>query len=459
MAAGRPDTSGGLRVAPADTPQASTGHPVTVGRPVLVGRPAGRVAGFLVEYGLPFLVAVLLVPFVITGGRLWPWDPAMIDLDIYRVGVQALVTGQGIYDVLSPGWHLAYIYPPFAAIVMLPLAVGPVWLWRLLWIALLVWAQQSVLRRCGVPRGWTLGLVGAAALVAIEPLRTTLGYGQVNTILMALVVLDLLPDRRRRWPRGIGIGIAAAIKLTPALFGVFALFARRARVAWTSAAAFGVATLLGFVVLPVESLRFWTGDIPAGTSGPQYVGNQSMSGLATRFFGLDLPGRATGVLLGVLVAVLAVLVARYWWLTGHRVFAVALVGLATNLASPLAWTHHFVWVLPLLVAVITDSGLPIWARRVGLAWGAWISIQLPLTVLPYALDASARYTFGQNLLANVTPLVGLLLYVGLFVDLLRRPRGEAVEAERAAAGQEHGAAAEPGQDRAAEPGGPGSAVR
>ncbi|MEA5154547.1 glycosyltransferase 87 family protein [Raineyella sp.] len=393
-------------------------------------RPQGRVARFAVEYGLPFVVAVLLAPFVITGGHLWPWDPAMIDLGVYRFGVQSLVDGKGIYDVLSPGWNLAYIYPPFAAIVMLPLALGPEWLWRLLWIALLIWAQQSVLRRCGVPRGWTLGLVGAGALVAIEPLRTTLGYGQVNTLLMALVVLDLLPDHRRRWPRGVGIGVAAAIKLFPALFGVFALFARRARMAWTSAAAFGVATLIGVIVLPAESLRFWTFRIPAGTSGPQYVGNQSLQGLTTRFFGMGVTGRVLFAVLAVVVAVLAVLVARYWWLTGHKVFALSLVGLATSLVSPLAWTHHFVWVLPLLVGVITDDGLPRWVRRVGIAWGVWISIQLPLTVLPYAFEAARSYSFGQNLLANVTPLVGLLFYLALFVQLLGRPRGEAAARDR-----------------------------
>ncbi|QGF24840.1 glycosyltransferase 87 family protein [Raineyella fluvialis] len=394
-----------------------------------VSRRVGRV---LLEFGIPFVVAVLLVPFVITGGRLWPWEPAMIDLDVYRFGVQSLLSGQGIYDVLSPAWKLAYIYPPFAAIVMLPLALGPTWLWRLLWVALLVVAQQSVLRRCGVPRGLVLGLVGAAALVAVEPLRTTLGYGQVNTLLMALVVLDLLPDRRRRWPRGVGIGVAAAIKLFPALFGVFALFARRARMAWTSAAAFGVATVLGIIVLPAESLRFWTFQIPAGTSGPQYVGNQSLQGLTTRFFGMSLTARGLFAVLAAVVAVLAILVARYWWLTGHKVFALSLVGLATSLVSPLAWTHHFVWVLPLLVAVVTDDGLPVWVRRVGMFWGLWISIQLPLTILPYADNAAAHYSFWQNLVANVTPLVGLLLYIGLFVDLLRRPRGEAEARDREA---------------------------
>lgn len=384
-----------------------------------------RVGRFLVEYGLPFVVAVVLVPFIILGGHLWPWSPAMIDLDVYRVGVQALLSGRDIYEAKSPGWNLYYIYPPFAALLMTPTAFGPMVVVRLVWVALTVWAQQSVLRRCGVRRGWVLGLVGAGALVAIEPLRTTLGYGQVNTLLMALVVFDLLPDRTRRWPRGVAIGVAAAIKLTPALFGVFALFARRARMAWTSAGAFAIATLVGFLVLPHESLRFWTGDIPADTSGPQYVGNQSLTGLTTRFFGLNTPARVAGGALGALVCVLAILVARYWWLTGHRVFALALVGLATNLASPLAWTHHFVWVLPFLVAIITDDGLPTWARRLGMAWAVWISIQLPLTVLPYVFDAASRYTWWQDLVANVTPLVGLVLYVGLFLQVLRRPRGEA----------------------------------
>ena len=78
---------------------------------------------------------------------------------------------------------------------MVPLAFGPYTLWQLVWTLLLIWAQQSVLKRCGVPRGWVLGLVGVAVVLAVEPIRTTLGYGQVNTMLMALVVADLLPDR------------------------------------------------------------------------------------------------------------------------------------------------------------------------------------------------------------------------------------------------------------------------
>lgn len=424
------DVPGSERRAPVDPATETAVAPATE-TSVEAGSGTGRGRRLLAEYAIPYLVALLVVPFVITGGHLLPWDPAMIDLDIYRLAVQDMLAGHDMYATTSPGWGLYFIYPPLAALLMIPLTIGPVWLVRLAWVALLVWAQQSVLRRCGVPRGLVLGLVGAGALVAIEPIRTTLGYGQVNTLLMAMVIFDLLPDRARRWPRGIAIGVAAAIKMTPALFGVFALFARRGRIAWTSGGTFFAVTLLAAAILPQESLRFWTGDIPAGTSGPQYVGNQSMQGMTTRFFGMSDTAAIAGIALGGLVCVLALVVGRHWWLTGHRVFAIALVGLATNLGSPLAWSHHFVWVLPLLVAVILDDGLPTWVRRVGMAWGIWISIQLPLTVLPYVFGAAEDYTFGQDLVANITPLVGLCLYLGLLVHLVGRPRGEAVARDEA----------------------------
>ncbi len=379
-------------------------------------RGAGRV---LAGYLPPLLVAVVAAPWIIAGGHAWPWHPAMVDLDVYREAGRTLLTGGDIYTMKAGG--LYFIYPPFAALLAVPLAlVGPV-VAELVWLMLVVGAQQAVLRRCGIPAGWRLGLIGAGVIIAVEPIRTTLGYGQVNTLLMALVVLDLLPDPGRRSGRwhGVGIGLAAAIKLTPALFGVFALVARRARIAWTSAAAFVLVTGVSAALLPGDSRRFWTGDIPAGTSGPQYVGNASLTGLTTRWFGTGAEPRVAGLVLGVAVCLLALVIARHWWLGGHPVFAVALVGLATNLASPLAWTHHFVWVLPLLVAVLTDARLPRWVRGVGLAWAAWISIQLPLTVLPYAFGAAAHYTWWQDLLGNVTPLVGLAFYLGLALDLVR----------------------------------------
>ena len=201
-------------------------------------RKLGRTA---IEFVPPFVVALLLLPFIIQYGKLLPWQPSTIDLQVYVAAVKDMLAGGNIFATTTPFWNLYFIYPPIAAILMTPLAFGPYVFWQVVWTAGLVWAQQSVLKRCGVPRGWKLGLIGIAVVLAVEPLRTTLGYGQVNTMLMALVVADLLPDvpgERRRIPQGSLIGLAAAIKLTPMLFVVFAFLIGKRRVAVTALISF-----------------------------------------------------------------------------------------------------------------------------------------------------------------------------------------------------------------------------
>ena len=153
---------------------------------------------WVVELLPAYLVALAILPWVISHGVAWPWQPSTIDLQVYVYAVQDMLAGKDIYATTTPFWNLYFIYPPIAAVLMVPLAVGPYWFWQLVWTFLLIWAQQSVMKRCGVPRGWVLGLVGVVVVLAMEPIRTTLGYGQVNTILMALVVADLLPDRPER---------------------------------------------------------------------------------------------------------------------------------------------------------------------------------------------------------------------------------------------------------------------
>ena len=153
-----------------------------------------RLGLWAVEFGPPMVVACAILPLVIAHGTYLPWRPSTIDLEVYVYAVKDMLAGKDIYATTTPFWNLYFIYPPIAAILMTPLAFGPYTFWQVAWTAGLVAAQQSVLRRCGVPRGWKLGLLGVAVVLAVEPIRTTLGYGQVNTVLMALVVADLLPD-------------------------------------------------------------------------------------------------------------------------------------------------------------------------------------------------------------------------------------------------------------------------
>lgn len=398
----------------------------------------GRRAALLaVEMLPPFVVALAILPWVISYGQAWPWQPSTIDLQVYVYAVKDMLAGQNIFETTTPFWNLYFIYPPIAAVLMVPLAFGSYVFWQVVWTLALVGAQQSVLRRCRVPRGWVLGLLGVAVVLAVEPIRTTLGYGQVNTLLMALVVADLLPDRpgeRRRIPQGTLIGLAAAIKLTPMLFVVFAFLAGRRRVAVTGFVSFLVFTAIGAVLLPSETLEFFLG-LSGGdtrTASPLYTGNQSLLGV---FFRLGDTSRTTtllGLAVAGTVALLGTLVAAHWWRRGEQVFAVALVGLCTCLASPLSWTHHYVWILPMAVAVVR-SGIPRWARLVAGAWVLWVCACLPLAALPYGGGRERTFDSLQQLVANLGPVLGVVLVVGLAWQLVvsaRAARSAAVPVAR-----------------------------
>jgi alpha-1,2-mannosyltransferase len=391
---------------------------------------AGRRALELVP---PFVVALLILPYVISYGHFRPWQPSTIDLQVYVYAVRDMLAGKDIYATTTPFWNLYFIYPPIAAVLMWPLAFGPYVMWQVIWTAALVWAQQSVLRRCGVPGGWKLGLLGVAVVLAVEPIRTTLGYGQVNTMLMALVVADLLPDRpgeRRRIPQGSLIGLAAAIKLTPALFVVFAFLIGRRRLALTGIASFLAFTAVGAIFQFHQTISFWSG-LSGGdtrTASPLYTGNQSLLGVFFRIAGSSTATTLVGLGVAGLVALLATLVAAHWWAAGQQVFAVGLVGLATCLASPLSWTHHYVWILPMGVAVLLPrtglrpavrqaqgevtlaqpvEALPRWARYLAGFWVLWVCACLPLAVLPYGGGRERSFTYLQSLVADLGPLVGV----------------------------------------------------
>lgn len=403
-----------------------------VADPTIEGRPAGArltPAGRLLLETLPALaVALLLLPWIISGGSAWPWQPAMIDLDVYRAAVTDLLAGKDIYLTRTPFWDLPFIYPPIAAILLVPISLLPLGAVQVLWAVLTVLAQRLILVRAGVRRGAAVAIANVALVAAFEPFRTTLGYGQVNTLLMALVVADLLPARRpTRFPRGALIGLAAAIKLTPLLFLVFAFLAGRRATAYIGAASFAVLTGIGALVLPGESWTFLQKVLAGDLYGdPVYVGNQSLNAVFARLAGTDPGVVAVGLGVSALVGLLALAAALLWWRAGQHVLAVGLVGLATCLASPISWTHHFVWAL--LVALGAGPHLSRFSRALALSWAAWVALCPMLAFLPYANGAESAYTFGQTIVANAGPVVGFVLTVTLLVEA---PRGVRPVAGRA----------------------------
>jgi alpha-1,2-mannosyltransferase len=122
------------------------------------------------------------------------------------------------------------------------------------------------------------------------------------------------------------------------------------------------------------------------------------------------------------VALLGTLVAAHWWVAGEKAFAVSLVGLCTCLASPLSWTHHYVWILPLGAVVVLRRSLPRWVRVLGGIWVVWVSLCLPLAVLPYAYNVERTYDAVQQVVANLGPALGVALIIGLAWRLVRQAR-------------------------------------
>src|SRR4029453_16269014 len=135
-----------------------------------------RLARGAVEFLPPFAVALLILPFVIERGQLFPWRPSTIDLQVYVYAVKDMLAGKDILATTTPGWGLYFIFPPIAAILMTPLAFGPYWFWQVVWAGGFDGAQQSVLKRSGEPGGWKLGITVIGVVPAVEPIRTTLGY-------------------------------------------------------------------------------------------------------------------------------------------------------------------------------------------------------------------------------------------------------------------------------------------
>lgn len=276
------------------------------------------------------------------------------DLRVYYGTVDAWVHHGGrIYDYWVPGTTYGFTYPPFAALTMLPMAliglrtaIAVSVVLNLAALAVVVWILVGpALRRYG----WYGCALAACLLALLEPVRDTFSFGQVNLLLLALVLSDawlLSTGRGRR--AGVGIGLAAAIKLTPALFIGLLLLGRRWRAAGVATAVAAAATGLAAWAAPDASRFYWSEALwDTNRIGRlAYVSNQSLQGVLARLAAPGEPSRAVWAATALLI--LCVWAWRTSWALADEDWtaAFALTGLAACLLSPITWVHHLVWLLP-----------------------------------------------------------------------------------------------------------------
>lgn len=330
-------------------------------------------------------------------------SPTMGDFQVYLDGVHWLWAGHPLYDFRTTN-DLGFTYPPFAALFFSPLAAMPDHVAQRVWTSInlvavcaLAMAIAQVWLRHRTPTvRWVAG--GLIAVVFMESVivQANLLFGQVSMFLALLSALETgRVLRSRRW--GALTGFAAAIKLTPGLFGLLHLVADRRRFWWSFGCGAG-ATLLAAAILPRDSLVYWTNALWNTTSigdvGAE--GNVTWMGLATR---LGLQGTPRSVV--VLVLSVATVGVALW--NGRRHFtiapmaAAAIVGCASALVVPISWPHHTIWI------VVWAAGAILTSRRWLQALGAGV-LGLTVAWVPLA-GLATRSGLGQVPYAALTLIV------------------------------------------------------
>ncbi|MFE0459149.1 glycosyltransferase 87 family protein [Kitasatospora sp. NPDC058965] len=312
----------------------------------------------------------------------------MFDLRVYWLAAPRLLDGH-LYDVTlvrpDPGsLPLPFTYPPFAAVALLPTAVLPwpaaTWAWHAASLASLAVLVHCSLRLCpgrSGPVGPEHTMVWTAAALWLEPVRHCLDLGQIDLLLAAVVLAGL--TTRRAAAGGLGVGLSAGVKLTPAVVGVYFLVARRWQAAGWTVAVFAATVGLTWLVDARDSRRYWLQLVgQSDRVGPVAAWeNESLGGVLSRFAGHGMVltptwlGLALAALLGTALALRASL------RRGDTLAAVVAVQLLGLLVCPISWSHHWVWAVPALICLGYGGGPPRRAALAaivawGLAAGAWL---------------------------------------------------------------------------------------
>lgn len=369
-----------------------------------------------------------------------------VDLDVYLMGGSNLFGGH-LYAVQNANTHLSFTYPPFAAFLFVPLSAFPEQAAELLLgavNALALAGLVGVSLRAVRPSWdrtrlllWTLILMGPA--LAMDPVRLTFSFGQVNIILAALILADLtgvVKVGSKPIPPGLLTGLTAAVKLIPLIFVPYLFLIRQFRAMWVALGTF-VACGLGMAILaPHTSWLFWTKYVSdtnrVGTSA--FISNQSLRAVIIRFHHASIPNSV--FYLAAIGFGLAGLGLAAW---AHRssspLLGILVCATTGMVVSPITWAHHMVWVVPILLWLVLADDRPvggwIWAAAAALVF--W---KAPIWSVPYNHGRELGENAWQLLLGNSFFWAMMVFLIGVAAMLaFRHPRGRQREPRPAVGGR------------------------
>jgi alpha-1,2-mannosyltransferase len=312
-----------------------------------------RPAGWLALAAALFLLAVAGYALLVHAFGQDYWNQT--DATVYRAGgIAVRHQPAALYTLRLGVAKQPFTYTPFAALLFAAPSLVSFAGWQVVLAVVTIGLLPVVAYLALGIAGRPAGLARAAAALAIaavslwlEPVAMTLFFGQINLVLLALVVGDLaLPDRMRA--KGIGIGLAAAVKLTPLIFIAYLLLTRRVRAAAVSALTFAATVGLGFALLPHASAVYWGGQFLQPGSTPFHLLNQSLYGTILRLTHAGHQAHtywlAAALVTGIVGLGASVLASR----RGHELLGLVTCAATMLLVSPVSWSHHYVFVIPAL---------------------------------------------------------------------------------------------------------------
>jgi alpha-1,2-mannosyltransferase len=288
------------------------------------------------------------------------------DLKIYYNALTQWRSGGQLYDYSqydAVNGYLYFTYPPAAAMLMSPMTVlsipsavalsSAAILAGTVALVLLAVRERVTLRR---PQLAVLTAVATAGALCLQPISQTAAYGQVNIFLALLVMFDVfvLGKRGSRWA-GIGIGLATAVKLTPAIFLLYLVLSGNWRMLRTALATAAGVTVLAALAAPAATWQYFTTLLwdSSRVGVIDNIANQSLNGTLARFADPLPPEKAAWLLASVLVVVLGSLRIRRAIAAGDTLLAVTVTGFIGVLISPVSWIHHAVWIAPAMILLVS----------------------------------------------------------------------------------------------------------
>lgn len=328
-----------------------------------------------------------------------------VDLDVYAMGGRAILAGDPLYGITVH--HLPFTYSPFAATLFVPFAIVPAGVARILLTIgslLCYFVIAGVLtHKSGLATPWAAILVALG--VSLEPFMRNVLLGQINLVLICLVVLDclVLPSSRRGWL----VGVAAGVKIVPGVFVLYFLLRRDWGAALRVAISFAATVLLGFVVAPDSSWWFWSGGFAStdkfGAAAIAGSDNQSLLGIWIRLTHDASPSLAVTGGLCLLGLVLGLSVARLQLMRGRELDAVIAISVGSLLASPISWTHHWLWIIPAMMMLASRRQF-VTASLLGVLF--WVG---PMWFLRPGHLRDLHLAWWQQVVAASYVLVGIVL--------------------------------------------------